>query len=129
MPRLILLIAGLLLSPAALAQNDGPVDVGVRPLREVALPDRGKAPANVVAPNDSRISAEVTAKVVRVHTEVGGTVEAGQLLLELDPADYRLALAQAEAQVRAVRARVARAEQRRRQALTLREKQFTSDDA
>ncbi len=128
MSRLFLLIAGLLLGPAALAQGDGPVEVGVRPLREVALPDRGKAPASVVAPNDSQISAEVTAKVVRVQTEVGGTVEAGQLLLELDPADYRLALAQAEAQVTAAQARVALAGQRRRQALTLSEKQFTSDD-
>lgn len=128
MSRLFLLIAGLLLGPAALAQGDGPVEVGVRTLREVALPDRGKAPASVVAPNDSRISAEVTAKVMRVQTEVGGTVEAGQLLLELDPADYQLALAQAEARVTAAQARVALAEQRRRQALTLSEKQFTSDD-
>jgi hypothetical protein len=34
-----------------------------------------RGPASVIAPNDSRIAAEVTAKVVRVHAEVGGTVE------------------------------------------------------
>ena len=129
MPRFALLPAGLLLCSIALAQSGAPVEVGIRPLREIALPDRGTAPASVMAPNDSRIAAEVTAKVARVHAEVGGTVKAGQPLLELDGADYRLALAQADAQVTAARARVALAEQRQQQALTLRKKQFVSDDA
>jgi len=99
MPRLVLLPASLLLCSIALAQTVAPVEVGVRPLREVALSERGMAPASVIAPNDSRIAAEVAARVVRVHTEVGGAVKAGQLLLELDAADYRLALAQADAQI------------------------------
>ena len=129
MPRLAFLSLGLLLFSTVLAQPAAPVEVGVRPLREVALPDRGTAPASVIAPNDSRIAAEVTAKVARVQAEVGGTVKAGQRLLELDDTDYRLALAQADAQVSAARARVALAEQRLRQALTLRKKQFVSDDA
>ncbi len=129
MPRLALLPAGLLLCSIVLAQPTAPVEVGVRALREVALPDRGTAPASVIAPNDSRIAAEVTARVARVHAEVGGTVKAGQLLLELDAADYRLALAQADAQVTAARARVALAEQRLQQAQALRKKQFVSDDA
>ncbi len=129
MPRLTFLPASLLLCSLALAQPAAPVEVGIRPVREVALPYRGTAPAGVIAPNDSRIAAEVTAKVARVHAEVGGMVKAGQLLLELDATDYRLALAQAEAQVTAARARVALAEQRLRQALSLRKKQFVSDDA
>ena len=129
MSRLALLSAGLLLCAITLAQSAAPVEVGVRPLREVALPDRGTAPASVIAPNDSQIAAEVTAKVARVHVEVGGSVRAGQLLLELDPADYRLALAQVDAQVTAARARVALAEQRLQQSLALRKKQFVSDDA
>ncbi len=129
MLRLAFLPAGLLLCSIALAQPAAPVEVGVRPLREVALPDRGTAPASVIAPNDSRIAAEVTAKVARVHAEVSGTVKAGQLLLELDDADYRLALAQADAQVTSARARVALAEQRLQQAQALRKKQFVSDDA
>jgi RND family efflux transporter MFP subunit len=129
MPRLALLPIGLFLCSIAFAQSNAPAEVGVRPLREVALPDRGTAPASVIAPNDSRIAAEVTAKVARVDAEVGGTVRAGQLLLELDAADYRLALAQADAQVTAARARVALAEQRQQQAIALRKKQFVSDDA
>ncbi|HRD49143.1 MAG: efflux RND transporter periplasmic adaptor subunit [Candidatus Competibacter sp.] len=129
MPPLALLPVGLILCSLALAQTATPVEVGVQPLREVALPDRGTAPASVIAPNDSRIAAEVTARVARVHAEVGGTVKTGQLLLELDAADYRLALAQADAQVTAARARVALAEQRLQQALTLIKKRFVSDDA
>ncbi|MCB1826228.1 MAG: efflux RND transporter periplasmic adaptor subunit [Candidatus Competibacteraceae bacterium] len=124
-----LLLCSIALAQVALAQGVTPVEVGVRALRAVAIPDRGTAPASVIAPNDSRIAAEVTAKVARVHAEVGGTVKAGQPLLELDATDYRLALAQADAQVSAARARVALAEQRLRQALSLRKKQFVSDDA
>jgi RND family efflux transporter MFP subunit len=129
MRRLVLLPIGLLLCAIALAQSAAPVEVGIRSLREVALPDRGTAPASVIAPNDSQIAAEVTAKVAQVHVEVGGSVRAGQLLLELDPADYQLALAQVDAQVTAARARVALAEQRLQQSLALRKKQFVSDDA
>ena len=128
MSRLALLLASLVFSSMALAQSATPVEVGVRPLREVALPDRGTAPASVIAPNDSRITAEVTARVARVHAKVGGTVEAGQLLLELDSADYRLALTQADAQVAAAQARVALAEQRLRRAQSLKQRQFVADD-
>jgi RND family efflux transporter MFP subunit len=129
MPRLALLLTGLLLCPTVLAQTAEPVSVDARPFSEVALPDRGTAPASVIAPNDSRIAAEVTARIARIHAEVGGTVKAGQLLLELDNTDYRLALAQTDAQVKAAQARVALAEQRLQQALSLRNKQFVSNDA
>jgi RND family efflux transporter MFP subunit len=128
MARLALFPATLLLCSLVLAQAAAPVEVGVRPLRDVAMPDRGTAPASVVAPNDSRIAAEVTAVVARVHAEVGDTVETGQVLLELDPADYRLALAQADAQVASARARVALAEQRLRRAQSLKQRQFVADD-
>ncbi|MCB1919434.1 MAG: efflux RND transporter periplasmic adaptor subunit [Candidatus Competibacteraceae bacterium] len=129
MPRLALLLVSLLFNSIILAQPANPVTVDARPFREVALPDRGTAPANVIAPNDSRIAAEVTARVARIHAEVGGTVKLGQLLLELDDTDYRLALAQADAQVKAAQARVALTEHRLQQALSLRKKQFVSDDA
>jgi RND family efflux transporter MFP subunit len=128
MSRLALLLAGLFLSANLLIAQTAD-SVIVRPFREVALPDTGAAPASIIAPNDSRMAAEVTARVARIHVEVGGKVKAGDLLLELDAADYRLALAQVEAQVSATQARVALAEQRLQQALSLRKKQFVSDDA
>ncbi|MEZ5583796.1 MAG: biotin/lipoyl-binding protein [Candidatus Competibacteraceae bacterium] len=104
MPRLALLLAGLLLCPVALTQTADLIHVSAQPFSEVILPDRGTAPASVIALNDSHIAAEVTAKVARIHAEVGGTVKTGQLLLELDDTDYRLALAQADAQVKAAQA-------------------------
>jgi RND family efflux transporter MFP subunit len=101
----------------------------VRPFQEVALPDTGAAPAQVIAPNDSLLAAEISARVVRVRADVGAQVKAGDLLVELDHADHRLALAQADAQVAAARARLSLTGQRREQALSLRQKQFVSDDA
>jgi RND family efflux transporter MFP subunit len=128
MSRLVLLCSLFLCANPLIAQAAAD-SVSVRPFREVALPDTGAAPASVIAPNDSQIAAEVTARVARIHTEVGGRVEAGDPLLELDATDYRLALAQVEAQVSAAQARVALAGQRLQQALALRKKQFVSDDA
>jgi len=128
-PRYILLLFSLLFNPIVLAETADPVSIGARPFSEIALPDRGAAPASVIALNDSHIAAEVTARVARIHAEVGGVVKAGQSLLELDDTDYRLALAQADAQVSAAQARVALAEQRLQQGLSLRKKQFVSDDA
>ncbi len=129
MLRLAFGSAGLLLCLMASAQTAAPVAVGIQKLEQVALPDWGTAPANVLPRNDSRIAAEVTARVARIRAEVGEAVKAGQLLVELDATDYRLALAQADAQVSAAQARVALAEQRLRQGLTLKAKQFVSDDA
>ena len=45
----------------------------------------------------SAIGARVTGTVVRVHVTDNQYVKAGDLLVEIDPADYRVALAQAEA--------------------------------
>lgn len=112
----------------AAAQSPAPATVAVRPLSEVALPAQGSAAASVLSPNDSLIAADVTAKVARVHAEVGSTVRKGQPLLELDAADYRLALAQAQAQEASAQASVQLAEQRLERARQLREKQFASDD-
>lgn len=61
--------------------------------------------AYVVA-DSARISARVPGTVLRVHAENDQPVETGQVLLELDPADYRVALEQAKATVARVEAEV-----------------------
>lgn len=127
MPRSALFLICLLLGAVPLFAQTADT-VTARPFHEIALPEAGAAPAQVIAPNDSQIAAEVTARVARIQAEVGGQVSIGDLLLELDDADYRLALDQTNAQVSAAQARVTLAEQRRQQALTLRPKQFVSDD-
>lgn len=128
MLRLASLLIGLLFGANPLAAQT--VDsVSTRAFHEIALPDAGTAPAQVIAPNDTPMAAEVTARIARILVEVGTPVKVGDLLLELDATDYQLALAQADAQVSAARARMALVEQRRQQAILLRQKQFVSDDA
>lgn len=86
------------------------------------------APAQVIAPNESALSSDVSARVARIHADVGARVAAGQLLLQLDDTDYRLALNQARARVAASQAREALAEQRLQRARALLERQFVSVD-
>lgn len=42
------------------------------------------------------VSAKVEGRVVRIHRDVGDTVKPGDVLFELDPTDYQLAVAEAE---------------------------------
>lgn len=104
------------------------VRVSTRPFADVAQPEQGSAAATVLSPNDSVIAADLSARVARVVAEVGTQVKKGQLLLELDATDYRLAQAQAEAQLASAKANEELARQRYERALQLREKQFVADD-
>ncbi len=106
MLQLALLLIGLLFSANSQAAQTAD-SVSTRAFHEIALPDAGAAPAQVMAPNDTLMAAEVTARIARIPVEVGTLVKAGDLLLELDATDYQLALAQADAQVSAARARMA----------------------
>ena len=51
-----------------------------------------------------RISADVSAKIMRLHVEEGDSVEEGQLLVELDRERYEAAVESAEANVRSAQA-------------------------
>jgi membrane fusion protein (multidrug efflux system) len=65
--------------------------------------------AYVVA-DTARVSARVPGRVQRVLAENDQPVEQGQLLLELDPADYRVALEKAEASLARMQADIQAAE-------------------
>ncbi|MEZ5462350.1 efflux RND transporter periplasmic adaptor subunit [Dokdonella sp.] len=111
--------------PAAVDQ--GPRIV-VESLADVAARAGGNAAADVVPLNDSTLSAELATRVLAVRADVGSSVQRGQVLLELDPTDYRLALGQADAQVAAARAAAAQADARLKRARELHEKSYVSDD-
>lgn len=111
-------------APAAAA----PVEVGVQALADALQPRQVSAPASVRARNESELSSDISARVQRIHADVGATVAAGDLLLELDDTDYRLALAQADARVSSARSRVGLAQQRHQRGLALIERQFISED-
>src|SRR5690606_16944532 len=81
--------------PPEAPQDPRPL-VGARALQDFAARAGGTAAADVVARNDSTLTSEVAARVARIGADTGARVEAGRVLVELDAADYRLALTQAQ---------------------------------
>ncbi|MBS0539141.1 MAG: efflux RND transporter periplasmic adaptor subunit [Proteobacteria bacterium] len=84
--------------PAAVAAAD-PV---VRPARVMEIAYRPESQALVLAGTvvpriESTLGFRVAGKIVRRAVDVGATVKAGDLIAELDPTDYRLAVDNARA--------------------------------
>lgn len=105
-----------------------PVAVRTAALSELALPALQRAPAEVLARNDSLLASELALPVAKVLVDVGMQVEAGQLLIELDRRDPLLQQHQAAAQRRAAAARLELARQRLLRGRELASKQFSSAD-
>jgi RND family efflux transporter MFP subunit len=74
------------------------------------------------------LTSEVAARVARIGADAGSRVKRGELLVELDPTDYRLALSQATAQASAAQARATQAQARLVRARQLNADRFVSDD-
>ncbi len=120
------LIIGLLL-PSWLWGQAG-YAVRTQPLSEVLVDFDRRAPAEVMALNNSIIAAEVSAVVLAIDTDVSQTVTSGDLLLELDPADYQLNLKQAQANLASSQAQLSQAEAKLQRAKTLGDSQYVSAD-
>lgn len=110
------------------ANADNAPRLVIEALSSVATRAGGSAAADVVPLNDSILTAELAARVLIIRTDVGTSVKRGEVLLELDPTDYRLALGQADAQVGAARAAAAQADARLKRARELHGKSYVSDD-
>lgn len=95
--------------------------VFVYPLRE--------AQASVLARNESRLSAELSAVIESIVVDVGQQVAAGDVLALLDPTDAELALAQVQAQLNGLRARLRLAQAQLKRARELKTNNFVSTDA
>ncbi|MFN3493380.1 MAG: biotin/lipoyl-binding protein, partial [Hydrogenophaga sp.] len=103
-------LAAAVLIPSAWAQNASPVvparvTVDAQPLEKVWLLPQREAPADVVARNESKLSAEVSGSVLRWNADVGDSVKKGELLVQIDPRDYELAVQRARASLEAARSR------------------------
>jgi len=100
-PFLPILLLLLLLVPALPARwaaaEDGSRWVGVRELGQVAVFPKRTAPATVVSHNDSRLSAEIRAKIRQIPVLAGQAVTPGQTLVEFVCDDYQIALRAAAA--------------------------------
>jgi len=104
------------------------VAVTVQPLSEVLIERRLTANAQVMAQNNSQLSAEITAVVNEIHVDLGDEVMAGDLLVSLDAVDVNLQLDQAKANSQAAEARLTQAESRLKRAKELKTSQYISAD-
>lgn len=106
-----------------------PVDVQTARLDTVWQFPQRTAPAQVVARNESRLSAEVSGTVLRWTADVGTTVRRGDVLVQIDPKDYELALQRAEASLAAAQSRLQLSEVQLERARTLVHQGFFSREA
>jgi RND family efflux transporter MFP subunit len=125
MRLLFLLLAGLVAAGAA-AQNP---QIVARPLSDVALYPQRDAPAQAVPLNESRIAAEVSARIEALPVEVGQVIARGAVIARLDCRDSELALERARAAYAAAKSREELAEQQLRRARDLAERGFFSKEA
>lgn len=111
----------------------GPVQAApaytVRTLDQLAVYPQLRAVARVVPENESRLAAEVTARIRSIPARVGESVTQGQVLVRLDSAQYALALEQAQAQVELLQNRYRLAQLQFEQARSLHESNFISAQA
>ncbi len=113
-----LLLVLLTLCGTAAAAADATL-VRTRPLSELVIYPQRSAPATVLSLNDARLSAEIGGRILRLPVKVGDRVAAGDVLVELDCRDHRLALRQAQAQLDEAVARRELAERQLKRARSL----------
>ncbi len=87
------------------AHQAPPVMVEVVQVRDVV--DRIEATGQLVAKAEATVAAQVAGQVTSIAVEEGDSVEAGQVLLEIDPERRNLEAADAEARLSEARANVA----------------------
>ncbi|MFT5115729.1 MAG: RND family efflux transporter MFP subunit [Parasphingorhabdus sp.] len=93
----------LFASLSTYAQQATPVRVSQ--LKDVALSLENSASATVISLNTTEVAAQVSGVINRIHVEVGNSVATGDLLAELDCADYQQGLQQANSTLNALKAR------------------------
>ena len=113
----------------ALAQSAATPAVATAPAAGVHFFPERDAPAAAVARNESRLGAEIAARIAAIAVEVGQTVPRGAVVVQLDDADAKLAVAQAEAALNSARARLALAEGQLARARDLQKQEFISSEA
>jgi RND family efflux transporter MFP subunit len=104
------------------------IPVRVQSLGDMLIAREYRAPASVVTANRAVVTSQITALIDDITADVGHEVARGELLVSLDQADTRLALAEAEAALAALDAQLLDARQRLRRARDLLERDFVSED-
>lgn len=81
-----------------------------QPLDEVVIYPERSASAQVVSLNESRVAAELSARIVQIHVEPGQLLRKGDVIAQLDCVDYQIATERAEAALKMSKANARLAE-------------------
>ncbi len=122
--HLALILAIALISHPVLAD---PIPVVSKPFSTLAIYPQRSAPATVVSDNHSRISAEISARILDIPVRTGDRVKQGALLLRLEQEDFKLALTREKAALTALKAKLELAEYELKRARSLSKKQAVSE--
>ncbi|MDP2227768.1 MAG: efflux RND transporter periplasmic adaptor subunit [Moraxellaceae bacterium] len=120
LPAGLALFAGLCLNAVAAPALTS------RPLSAIADYPASSVTATVVADNESRLAAEVSARIEALPVRTGERVAKGAVLARLDARSAEVELARARAQVDILQNRLALAELQLEQANALKERQYVS---
>ena len=123
-----LLIASLLFLAFPVLAAPAPV-VHAKTLGAIAIYPERSAQAQVLSRNDSKLSAEIAAKILSIPVQVGQRVKRGSVLVELDCGDFKIARQRAEAQQSAASARMQLTQMQVKRARELSQSGFISKDA
>ncbi len=131
---LLIVLAGLSLGAAAqspprpIGDAAAPA-IAARPLGGIAIYPERSAPAQSLPENESKLSAEVSARILALPYDVGQTIRKGDVVARLDKRDFELAVTKARASMGAVQARIAQAESQLERARELAKQNFISAEA
>ena len=125
MKSILSLVALLAVAPLLALANE---TVSVRPFAEVAIYLERQTAASVESLDEITLSAELSARVVKVLARPGDTVEAGALLVRLDEQDARNARDAAAARLARAEAALDMARIRAERARRLAPDRFVSED-
>lgn len=96
-----------------------PSVVKTQALGDLLIEKTFTSPATAIAVNQSRISAELSARITQIKVQVGDVVSPGDLLVKLDCRNYSNALASAEALAQSLSAQMKLAQQQLNRAQAL----------
>lgn len=121
-------LLAILIGASVSAWSAGPA-YSVKTLEQLAVYPESRAVAQVVADNESRIAAEVTARIQQIPVRLGQAVRKGDVLVKLDQRQFLLALDQATSQVELLSNRYKLAQLQFEQTRALHASQFVSAQA
>jgi len=95
-------------SPVQLPTKEASTSVRIIEVPQVSLVPRAVGYGIVLPGRVWQAGAEVAGKIVEIHPHLkrGAVIGKGEVLLKIDPTDYRLAILQAEADIRATNAQI-----------------------